>query len=99
MDTKKIQLQLDSHSEPAENGCIEWNGGRYGNVSVNGIKYKAHRMSYIINHGLIPEGHLVCHLCGNPKCINPDHLFIGTHKENTQDMVSKGRDNFHWMAK
>lgn len=79
-------------------GCWEWtgalNGAGYGITRVKGTSYRAHRYSYQIHVGPIPKGMLICHKCDNPKCVRPDHLFVGTPKDNSQDMVSKGR-NMH----
>lgn len=78
--------------------CIEWTGsndGRkgYGVISINGKQEKTHRVSWEIENGPIPEGMCVCHACDNPACINPSHLFIGTHSDNMQDCLQKGRGN------
>jgi hypothetical protein len=75
-------------------GCWSW-GGRlhsgYGLIAVNGKTTSANRASWIIHFGPIPDGMLVCHKCDNPECTNPEHLFLGTHKANAEDMVKKGR--------
>ncbi|MCH8067616.1 MAG: HNH endonuclease [Nanoarchaeota archaeon] len=75
--------------------CWEWQARRspdgYGEVGLNHKRYLAHRVSYSISNGYIPQGMFVCHKCDNPPCVNPDHLFLGTADDNMKDMVSKGR--------
>lgn len=79
-------------------GCWLWEGSvnpkGYGNVHIGGKKGTVcltHRLMWQITKGPIPTGMLVCHKCDVPSCINPDHLFIGTSQDNTDDMVRKGR--------
>ena len=76
--------------------CWQWTGGKsslgYGDMMIEGKRIGAHRFSYQLHHGPIPEGMWICHHCDNPKCINPDHLFIGTHQDNSNDKIKKGRD-------
>jgi hypothetical protein len=86
-----------SKTKRAESGCVEWQGSHvlhgYGVFRIPKTRRNitAHRWAWQERHGEIPAGMYVCHRCDNPKCVNVDHLFIGTPKDNAQDMISKGR--------
>jgi len=67
-------------------------GHKYGWVWFNKTNMGAHRASWIVHYGDIPDKLFVCHKCDVPNCINPDHLFLGTAKDNVQDMISKSRN-------
>jgi hypothetical protein len=79
--------------------CWLWTAGNlgpfgYGGFSVKGHAKLAHRVSWVIHRGSISEGMCVLHNCpggDNPRCVNPDHLWLGTNRENSDDMVAKGR--------
>lgn len=76
-------------------GCWEWTGhidiDGYGRFTVEKTLMKAPRVMWMLREGDIPVGMCVCHTCDNRKCIRPDHLFLGTPKDNHQDKVRKGR--------
>ncbi len=75
-------------------GCWVWNWAvhpkGYASVKINGRTYKAHRLAYELAKGPIPDGQIIRHLCGNPSCLNPEHLLAGTQTENSRDMVEAG---------
>ena len=79
---------------PEEKGCLIWPLGclkGYGRVSINGKVWASHRWAYTVFKGVIPKGIFVCHKCDIRPCINPSHLFLGTHQDNVDDCISKGR--------
>jgi hypothetical protein len=67
--------------------------GKYGQVSYRGRPMRAHRTAWLLTNGPIPDGLLVLHRCDNPPCINPAHLFLGTHTDNMADRKAKGRND------
>ena len=84
--TPHVEQRFTSRIKKAVNGCIEWTGrldiGGYGTLSVNSRAIKAHRVSYMLYKGQIPEGLQIDHLCRNRKCVNPEHLEAVTQKIN-----------------
>lgn len=90
---KRFWSKIDRQGE-----CWFWkkrvNNKGYGVFYINRKwPVTANRVSFLISRGYLPTGLEVCHKCDNPRCVKPDHLFSGTHLENMQDMVQKGRSN------
>jgi hypothetical protein len=89
---------LNFVSVHGDNDCWPWlgnqNGKGYGRVEYDGKLQQAHRVSWQIHHGPIPNGFNVLHTCDNTICVNQKHLFLGTQQDNVDDMIAKSRDNF-----
>lgn len=90
-------VRFMAHVSPEPNsGCWLWTAA----ISTNGYgllsttrsrQVRAHRFAYESMHGPIPDGLYICHRCDTPSCVNPDHLFLGTPRDNLNDAKSKGR--------
>src|SRR6516164_3033673 len=91
-----LKAKLLERTKPEENGCWKFSGSNqpsgYRHLHVGGSRYRrAHRVSYEVHVGPVPQGLCVLHKCDNRWCVNPDHLFIGTFRDNALDMIAKGR--------
>ena len=89
---KRFWSKVDKGSE-----CWVWTGAltntKYGRMHLKGKSHLAHRISYEMEYGAIPNRVHVCHTCDTPACVRPSHLFIGSQKENMADCKAKGRVN------
>ena len=88
----------DKYIPEPNSGCwlwtahVNWRG--YGGIQNNGRNFKAHRVSWELHNGPIPLGSQVLHRCDVPSCVNPGHLFLGSHQDNMDDKVAKGRQSY-----
>lgn len=94
-EKERLRLKLKERSVVTDSGCWLFRlDGEYGILKINNKVFLAHRVSYTVFKEDIPQDLLVCHTCDNPSCVNPDHLFTGTNKDNDLDMVKKNRNRF-----
>lgn len=92
---QKVKLRIEKSVSKEAHGCWIWKGAKhrqgYGNIAYRNKCELAHRISWIVFNGEVPKGMKVCHKCDVPSCCNPNHLFLGSQKENVNDAQDKGR--------
>lgn len=93
---EKLKKRFASKCSPSRDGCLIWTGSTddegYGKISYKNRNRRASHVAWRIKHGRLPHpDKFMCHNCDNPVCVNVDHLYEGTHQENVDDKMRKGR--------
>ncbi|MGH1502812.1 MAG: HNH endonuclease signature motif containing protein [Acidimicrobiales bacterium] len=93
---ERFEAKIDRRGD-----CHEWKAAkqRYGMFNAGGVMVRAHRLAYVLEYGGIPEGAHVLHHCDNPGCVNPEHLFLGSHRDNMKDKERKGRARYREIGR
>ncbi len=99
MDEESQKFFWSKVDMPHRKKCWEWQGAKtktgYGNVRHNKKYLRAHRVAWELVNFEVPDGYIVCHVCDNPSCCNPDHLMLGTIRSNAADMMFKNRSAYN----
>jgi len=94
LTNQDIKRFYKHYNQGEDHACWNWKGylrNGYGEFKIQRITYPASRIAWLINNGSLPNDKLVLHKCDNTQCVNPFHLWIGTHKDNMRDKKLKGR--------
>ena len=98
-----MKAYIIEQSRITETGCWEWptgpRGGGYAEILIHGKKHRLHRVSYEEFKGQIPKGKRICHHCDNPRCVNPEHLYVGTAADNANDVKERGNPRSYKLKK
>jgi hypothetical protein len=91
---EQVETDFLSRFVKRPSGCWEWTGTiekrGYGVLQIEKKQWRAHRYSYIRTYGHVPDDVLICHKCNNKLCVNPEHLYKGTHRDNMDDVITAG---------